>query len=35
MKLAIVLSRPLVTIELTFTEQANSYDIIHGHYSIT
>ena len=30
-KLAAILSRLPVTVELTFTEQANSYD---GHYSI-
>ena len=35
MKLATLVSRPHVRAGHTFTEPANSYDIIHGHYSIT
>jgi len=33
--MATVVSRPPVTVGHTCQEPANSYDIIHGHYSIT
>jgi hypothetical protein len=34
-KLATLVSRPPVTVGHVFMEPANSYDIIHGHYSLT
>ena len=34
-KLATLVSQAPVTVGHTFTESANVYDIIHGHYTIT